>query len=104
MRKVLPIARILNHVARGAVRVAHTNARRDKRFGGLVGTAHDVVDACRLLVRLAPKERARHVRAIVAATSTNVEQHHVATLEHGVVGLVMRVAGVGAKSSRSAES
>ena len=98
MRKVLPIARVFNHIARGAVQVAHANARCDERLGGLVGTAHDVVDVCRLLVRLAPKERARHVRAVVAAASANVEQHHVATLEHGVVGLVVRVAGVSTKA------
>ena len=98
VRKVLPIARILNHVARGAVQVAHAHARCDERLGGLVGAAHDVVDTCRLLVRLAPKERARHVRAVVAMTSANVEQHHVAALEYGVVGLVVRVAGVGAKA------
>ena len=30
--------------------------------------------------------------------SANVEQHHVAALEHGAVGLVVRVAGVGAKA------
>ena len=53
---------------------------------------------CGFLVRLTPKERARHVRAVVAAASANVEPHHFATLERGVVGLVMRVAGVGAKA------
>lgn len=31
-------------------------------------------------------------------TPTNVEQHHVAALEYGAVGLVMRVARVGAKA------
>ena len=40
MRKVLPIARILNHVARGTVQVAHAHARCDERLGGLVGAAH----------------------------------------------------------------
>ena len=55
VRKVLPIARVFNHVACGAVQVAHAHARCDECLGGLVGAAHDVVDACRLLVRLAPK-------------------------------------------------
>lgn len=102
--KYLPVARILNHVARGTVQVAHAHARRDERLGGLVGAAHDVVDACRLLVRLAPKECACHVRAVVAATSANVEQHHVAALECGAVGLVMRVSGVGAKAHDGREA
>ena len=31
-------------------------------------------------------------------TSANVEQHHIATLEHGVVGFMMRVAGAGTKA------
>ena len=97
MRKVFAVARVLNHVARGTVQIAHAHARRDERLGGLVGAAHDIVDALRLLVRLAPKECTRHVRAVVAAASANVEQHHVATLEYGVVGLVMRIAGVAPK-------
>lgn len=55
VRKVLSIARILNHVSRGAVQVAHAHARCDECLGSLVGAAHDVVDAYSLLVRLAPK-------------------------------------------------
>lgn len=55
MSKVLAVARVLNHVARGAVQVAHAHARRDERLGGLIGTAHNVVDARRLFVRLAQK-------------------------------------------------
>ena len=39
VRKVLPIARLLNHVARGAVQVAHAHARCDERLGGLIGAA-----------------------------------------------------------------
>ena len=49
MREVLAVARILNHIACGAVQVAHAHARGDERLGGLVGAAHDVVDACGLL-------------------------------------------------------
>lgn len=55
MREVLAVASVLNHVARGTVQIAHAHARRDERLGGLVGAAHDIVDALRLLVRLAPK-------------------------------------------------
>ena len=73
MREVLAVASVLNHVARGAVQVAHAHARGDERLCGFVGAAHDVVDVYRLLVRLAPKERACHVRAVVAIASANVE-------------------------------
>ncbi len=82
----------------GSVKVAEPHTGLDKRLGGLVGAAHDIVDARRLFVWLAPKERARHIRAVAAAASTNIEQHYVAALEYGVVGLVVRVAGVGAKA------
>ena len=57
MRKVFAVARVLNHVARGTVQVAHAHARCDERLGGLVGAAHDIVDACGFLVRLAPNVR-----------------------------------------------
>ena len=36
--------------------------------------------------------------------SANVEQHHVAALEHCIIGLVMRVAGVGAKAHDGREA
>lgn len=44
---VLPITRVFNHIARGAVQVAHAHARRDERLGGLARAAHDVIDARR---------------------------------------------------------
>ena len=60
VRKVLAITCVLNHVARGTVQVAHAHARGDERLGGLVGAAHDVVDACRdaRQCRTAPRRHA----------------------------------------------
>ena len=62
---------------------------------GLLRLPDDLVDLALLVGRLADVDRARGVRAVAVLEAAEVEDDHVAVLDHPLAGLVVRVGAVG---------
>ena len=103
MGEKLSVAGFGDDIARRLVDVAEARAGMYRRTARFVCAAHQLVHLALLGGRLAPEERARHVRAVLVLAASHVEQHDVAGFQLRVVGHMVRVGGVRAEAHNRVE-
>ena len=90
----LAVARIGDHPAGGAVDLLARDPGPHGLEAGLLGALDDLVHVALLVGRLAHVHRARRVRAVTVHDPAEVEDDHVALLDHARSELVVRVGAV----------
>ena len=103
MGEKLAVAGFGNDIARCLVDVAEARAGMHRCAARFVCAAHQLVHLALLGGRLAPEERARHVRAVLVLAASHVEQHDVAGFQLRVVGHMVRVGRVRAEAHNRVE-
>ena len=91
VREELAVTRLGDEVACGGVDLGEEDARLHDRLGSLLGCEDHLVHLALLGRGLRGEEGARHVGAVLVHVAAHVEEEHVALLEHGAVGGVVRV-------------
>ena len=98
MGEKLAVAGFGDDIARRLVDVAEARAGMYRRTARFVCAAHQLVHLALLGGRLAPEERARHVRAVLVLAASHVEQHDVAGFQLRVIRHMVRVCRVRAEA------
>ena len=96
--EVLAVTGVGDHLARRAVDLLALDARPHRLEAGLLRAPHELVDLALLVGRLADVDGAGRVRAVAVLDAAEVEDDHVAFLDHTLVELVV---GVGAVRARA---
>ena len=104
MDEVLAVARVLNDLARGAVELTHGQTRAHGGASGLIGAAAHVVDALLLIGGGLEEHGARHVAAIAFVHQAHIQDHRVASLQAGLVVVVVRLRAVRAEAADGREA
>ena len=102
--EILAVASVLDHAARGAIKLAHRQSRAHGGAAGLVGAAAGIVHLLLLGVHMAKEQCARHIAAIAPVQQAHVQNHAVAVLQAGIVVVVVRLRAVGAKAGDRREA
>ena len=91
MHKILPKACLGDNAPRGGINRPAGDARLTRHSSRHVGAIDDVVDLLRLLRCLANRDRPGDVAVVAADLAAEIHDQHVAILQNGVVGEVMRL-------------
>src|SRR5262249_39936272 len=87
-------ARLLDHIARDAIRLLGRHARSDELDRFLLGFVHDLIDLLHLRAGAPDDVRARHVAAIAFVARTPVEQQWLIARHRDLAGTIMRQSAV----------